>query len=86
MSLMRSNLECGPLIWENITELAKGINLRKYRTNTKNLPLRKSLKTRGINTYSKFLFKLINNEIDDAFLLNQINIKTNTHSTTFLSE
>lgn len=39
-----------------------------------------SLKTRRNNTYSNFLFKLINNEIDDSFLLNQINFKTNTHN------
>lgn len=39
-----------------------------------------SLKSRRINTYSTFLTKLINNEIDDAFLLNQINFKTNSHN------
>jgi len=39
-----------------------------------------SLKTYRINTYSNFFFKFINNEFDDAFLLNQINFKTNTYN------
>lgn len=34
-------------------------------------------KTCRIDTYSNFLFKLINIEIDDAFLLNQIHFKIN---------
>jgi hypothetical protein len=99
-SLIRSNLEYAPIIWENnnigySNQLKKVQNkVLRYICIKSNIPRTphsgyehilnilhlESLKTRRVNNYSNFFFKLLNNEIDDAFLLNQINFKTNIHN------